>query len=98
MLTDRQRHNWHAAQNAKQAMIQLNRMNTASVCDGKPFLLPEERQSVEAQIKWLDGICTELEQDRRSRDGDVIRLVTADHEANHQGPMTVSAETPHERE
>lgn len=94
MLTDRQRWNWHAADNALQAMIKLNRMNTASVCDGKPFLSPEERRSVEVQIHWLEGICAELEQNRRSREGDIIRLVTATHEADHSGPMTSQPDQP----
>lgn len=86
MLTDRQRHNWFAALTALRACERLNSGNTASVCDGTPFLTPDEKQTVEVHIAWLRKLVAEVESGQRSAPTDGITLHTAAGEATYRGP------------
>ena len=90
-MTDRQRWNWYRAIVARDALKRLNSGNTESVCDGIPFLHPEERKNVEIQIHWLDGVIAELEGDRRSRATDRTQLITVAGEEIHPGTARIVA-------
>lgn len=99
-MSDRQNWNWFATRLAADTMKRLNQMNTQSVCDGVPFLLPAERNQVHAFVEWLNQVCHELETNQRSRSTDHINLVTAETEAIHQGsrgihtPLDFTAKSP----
>lgn len=94
MLTDRQRWNWFAALNAAKDARRLARMNTASVCDGSPFLTPEERVRVEEFAAFCERLADELEHGQRSRPEDTISLITAAGTETYCGPTRGDSPRP----
>jgi hypothetical protein len=55
-MTDRQIYNWRKAQNALDGVNLLLRANTESLCEGVPFLTPDER----AQLRKTSFLCDDI--------------------------------------